>query len=721
MATPPAVDLSNCALEPIHVPGSIQPHGALLAFTPDGRLATRSADAEAIVGTLPAPAEPLGPAHLTDELRSHLAACLRTPGRTDSFEVALPDGRIGDLGVHFHEGLMIAEVEPRHDGAQPPSKFAVIAQRALERIQAQTDLASLLAASVDEIGALSGFDRVMAYRFHPDDSGEVVAERMNRPLEPFLGLRYPASDIPAQARRLFVQNPIRLIPDIRYVPVPLDPDRNPLTGGPVDLSQAALRSVSPIHVEYLTNMGVGASMSVSIVIARRLWGLFACHHYGPHSVSPAVRLTCRLLSQVVSVAVERFVATQHAERMERARALRSAIAERVKADEYMVRALAHGSPALTDVVPCAGAAVTSLTQLATVGETPPDVGAIVAWLGARAGTTLFATNHVAGDAPELTAACGGFAGFAAIRFSAEPNSFVVWFRREQIETLRWAGNPEKAATLGPHGERLSPRGSFAEWKEVVRGRSEPWDADELDTLEELRRALQDIAAIRVQETVRTRDMLLAMLGHDLRTPLQAIATAGEILRLDQSRASHVQKQIANISGRMGRLITHVLDLSRLQAGLGLVRAREARDLEALLRDVVTENRGAHPGVEVVERYAGVGSASIDADRISQVLHNLVSNARHHGSAGTPIVIETERRAGDVVVRVVNHGPAITTDALQTLFEPFKRGSLDNPANPRGLGLGLYIASSIVREHGGTLTVVSEGGLVTFTVTLPDAV
>jgi light-regulated signal transduction histidine kinase (bacteriophytochrome) len=718
----PSVDLTNCALEPIHVPGSIQPHGALIALTPTGALAARSTNAESIVGPLPAPGENLGDNHLTAEMRAHLTGCLARAGHADTFELTLPDGRTADLSVHFHDGLLLAEFEPRHAGALAPSKFAVIAQRVLERIQAQQDLDGLLAASVEEISELSGFDRVMAYRFHPDDSGEVVAERMRKPLEPFLGLRYPATDIPAQARLLFIKNPVRLIPDVAYRPIPVEPDRNPRTGRPIDLSLAALRSVSPIHVEYLTNMGVRASMAVSVVVAGRLWGLFACHHYAPLLVNPAVRLTCRLLSQVVSVAVERFVARGLADSMARTQHMRNAIAERVKADESTVRALISGEPALTELVRCAGAAVTTVTQQATLGETPGQdaIAAVVAWLAERE-ATRFATSHIEMQVPELAAACRGFAGFAAIRFSPEPDCYALWFRREEVETLRWAGNPQKAAVVGPHGDRLSPRGSFAEWKEIVRGQSERWDAEEINALEELRRALFDIAAVRLQETVRTRELLLAMLGHDLRSPLQAIAMAGEVLRVDQSRASQVQKQIASTSGRMGRLITHVLDLSRLQSGVGLVRALDSCDLEALLREIVAETRSSHPGFEVVERYAGIGHARIDADRIAQVLSNLISNARHHGTAGKPIVVEGKRCRDQLLLRVINHGPAISAEALQTLFEPFKRGSLDNPANPRGLGLGLYIASSIVREHGGSLGVESANGLVTFTVALPTAI
>lgn len=716
----PIVDLSNCAREPIHLSGAIQPHGALLAFTPEGSLASRSKGAEALWGALPAIGGKIADTHMSAELRAHIAACLDLPPRSDSMEVTTADERVADLGVHFHDGLMFAELEPRGANAPPPSKFAIVAQRALERIQAQSDLDSLLRVGVDEIARLSGFDRVMAYRFLDDDSGEIVAERMAKPMESYLGMRYPESDIPAQARALFVKNPVRLIPDVVYRPVPIEPELNPLTGQPIDLSYAALRSVSPIHVEYLTNMGIRASMAVSIVIGDRLWGMFACHHYSPLLVSPAVRLTCRLLSQVASVAVQRFVATQHADHISRARQLCAAIADRAKSDEYMIRALTNDAPSVTDLVRCAGAAVTSVSQVSTIGAAPSreHIAAIVDWLNTRPDAMRFTTHQVAADAPAIAAACEGFAGFAAIRFSAEPNSFVLWFRREQLATLRWAGDPQKAVTLGAHGERLSPRGSFAEWKEIVRGRSEPWTADEIAALEDLRRELADISAARVQETVRTREILLAMLGHDLRNPLNAISMAGQVLKLDHSRVGQVQEQIVRISGRMGRLINHVLDMSRLQAGVGLVRDRQSQDLAALLRDVIAESRSSHPDVQIEERYAEVGRANIDADRIMQVVGNLISNARHHGVKNTPVIVEGERRDGSVLVRVINQGPAITGGALETLFEPFKRGSLDNPNNPRGLGLGLYIASMIIREHGGELGVDSRDGLVIFTIALP---
>lgn len=716
----PRVNLDNCAAEPIHVPGSIQPHGMMLAFTLDGRLATHSANAHSL-GALPATGDTAGDHHFTPSLLACVRSALAKPSAASTCDVALPDGSPADATLHTHEGLLFVEVEPRDAGTGHSADFALFAQRALTRIQAQTDLATLLEASVEEIAALSRFDRVMAYRFHPDDSGEVVAERRGPGLESYLGMRYPASDIPAQARRLFVLNPIRLIVDVAYQPVPLQPDRNPATGGAIDLSHAVLRSVSPIHCEYLGNMGVHGSMAISIVVQGRLWGMFACHHYAPHLVSPAVRMTCRLLSQVVSLMVERLLALRRSDAIARGQNVRSAIIDRVRGDDYMLRALTSGSPALLDVVPACGLAAAALEQINTLGETPDLDGLahLLAWLEAHGGSS-FVTASIARDAPEIAAACSGFAGFLAIRYSTERHGWLIWFRREQIETLRWAGNPDKPAVLGPNGMRLSPRGSFAEWQQVVRDRAEPWDEAELFEAEEVRRALVDISAARLQEVVRAREMLLAMLGHDLRNPVQAIAMAGATLKLDDARVATVQKQIARISGRMGRMINHVLDLSRLQAGFTLVRERAPRDFGELLNDVVNEARYAHPGSELQARFSDLGSLDIDADRIAQVLGNLISNARHHGVAERPVMLEAERSAEALLVRVINHGAPLSEQALENLFAPFKRGSLDNADNPRGLGLGLYIASTIVREHGGELSVNSGDGLVTFTMRLPLA-
>lgn len=701
-----------------YTPGLIQSHGALLAFTSSGLLATHSANAS-MLGELPQICQPPGADHLTASIRANLQAGLAGPGPADTSEVILPDGRCADLTLHRHDGLLFAEFEPRTGENGTAGDFALRSQYAMARIQAQPDITSLLEASVEEISALSGFDRVMAYRFHPDDSGEVVVERLRKPVEPCLGLRYPASDFPAHTRRLFVPNPVRVMADVKYRPVPLIPDIHPMTGGRIDLSHAVLRSVPPGHCQYMRSLGVHGWMAIAIVAQGRLWGMFACHHYAPHTISARVRTTCRLLSQMVSLMVERLLAMQRTGQIARGQTLRTAIAGRVRGDDYVLHALTSGSPSALDVVRACGLIAGRLEQVQTLGDAPApaQAAAVMAWLEDHA-APRFATANIARDVPKLAQACAGFAGFLAIRYSPERHCWLVWFRREQVQILRWAGNPDRPAAPGTTGKRHAARGSFAEWQQVVRDKAEPWDESELYEAEELRRALADISAARLQEVVRAREVLLAMLGHDLRSPVQALAMVGETLDLDEARIEAVQKQIARISGRMGRLITHVLDLSRLQAGFTLVGRREPRDFGELLGDVVNETRYAHSHTQLLTSFTALGSVSIDADRMAQVLVNLISNARHHGLPGRPVRVEAERTDGELLVRVINHGHPVSEDALELLFAPFKRGSLDNAGNPRGLGMGLYIASTIVREHGGRLSVCSGDGLVTFTVALP---
>src|SRR5690606_4190654 len=276
--------------------------------------------------------------------------------------------------------------------------------RAIARIQQQTCIDDLLRVTVEELRKLTGFDRVMAYRFLPDDSGEVVAEWRRDDLEPFVGQRYPASDIPAQARRLYILNPLRLIANLEYRPVPLQPQHNVLTGQPLDLSRSVLRSVSPIHVEYLTNMGVAASMSISIVVDNRLWGMFACHHTTPYLVPRAMRMSCQLLSQIVSVLVERTLSQEHARAIERSSSLRIRLTERTTQAGDILRALEEGDPSFLDLVDSHGAAASIDGRTVLFGQTPDEETVLdwIDWLQSNDTDDIFATDSITRDIPTFS-------------------------------------------------------------------------------------------------------------------------------------------------------------------------------------------------------------------------------------------------------------------------------------------------------------------------------
>ena len=436
------IDLTTCDREPIHLAGAIQPFGALLVLDGEQRLVRRSANVASVMGTLPEFGRPLAPRYARAfghwfEQRPHAHEAL------EPVELGAPEHTLDVMAHRSGSGLLI-ELEPRAVDAPSPAVFAIKAQRALDRIQRQTSLTALLETATEELRNLTGFDRVMAYRFLHDDSGHVVAERRRADLETFLGLRYPATDIPVQARRLFTLNRLRFIPDIAYRPVPLEPDSGADAADPLDLSDTLLRSVSPVHVEYLRNMGVTGSMSVSIVVGGKLWGLFACHHYaGARLVAHAVRAACSLITQVVSVLVERIQMEERTRGLEAARTLREELWQRTRGADDLVQALT-AAPSFVELVDASGGALFWERRVVQLGVTPPleVMPVLLEWLRTK-NEDVVTTHELGREAPTLAEKLAGTGGLLAVRVQRDQDGFLVWFRREEAETVRWAGNPEK--------------------------------------------------------------------------------------------------------------------------------------------------------------------------------------------------------------------------------------------------------------------------------------
>jgi light-regulated signal transduction histidine kinase (bacteriophytochrome) len=717
-----AVDLSNCDREPIHIPGSIQPHGVLLAFDADGRLALRSANAEQLLGPLPDIGMALGPSHLNEELRVEIRAGL------DAFDSILGSlhtevaGQAFDAVLHRCGAYLVVECERAPRAPRRLETFALQAQKAIERIQRLSGIEQALEHAVREIARLSGFDRVMAYRFRHDDSGEVVAEARRDDLVPYLGQRYPASDIPQQARRMYVLNPLRLIVDVGYAPVPLLPDAGPHAAAPLDMSACVLRSVSPIHVEYLRNMGVAASMSISIVVRGKLWGLIACHHASPFLVPYPVRMSCQVLAQIVSMLVDRELTASHAAALQQSDAVRQRILQRAEASDDIVQALADDPDLFRQLLECDGvaAAFEGALHIAGCGPSREALGSLISWLGEDERPEIFDSSSLQRDLPHLAPRFGGTSGVLALRIDREQNGYVFWFRNEQIEQVRWGGPPHKGVSIGPLGPRLTPRGSFEEWKETVRGHSLPWSESDIDIARMLRSGLQEVAMAQATALRKAREMLLATLGHDLRDPLQAIMMAAQMLGANDragigSRLSH---RISSSSGRMQRLIDQMADLSRLQGGIGLAMQLRDVELAPLVQEVAEEMKLSQRGVDLVVHTENLGIARLDPDRIAQVLANLIGNSCKHGVPGAPVTLSARQTPQGVCFVIANRGAPLNRESIDRLFQPFKPASLHNSRNRGGQGLGLYIVHEIVKAHGGSISVRSGGGTVDVEVWLP---
>jgi light-regulated signal transduction histidine kinase (bacteriophytochrome) len=722
MAAPRRVDLQNCADEPIHIPGSIQPHGALVFLSDAGFVEGWSTNIAAVTGGEPALGQPFGALGLPEEVTGLIEECIATmeAGDTPATVAAVTIGaREYDCVVHAHRQRIVVEFEARDVGMDEVAQFAIKAHSSIDRLRRQRTIDGLLETTVRQVRDFTGFDRVMAYVFRSDDSGDVVAEARRDDLVPYLGQRYPAGDIPPQARRLYVLNTLRMIADVGYHAVPLlGAEGSP----PLDLSFAVLRSVSPVHVEYLRNMGVGASMSVSIVVGGRLWGLIACHHMAPKRVPYSVRMAADVLAQVIASTVQGIEAREDAALVEHAAQVRTSLVESLLLEEDPLEALVQHGDGLLESTHTQALIVSQFGRVVCRGVDQALGEAIVASLPPEAnGVVAYGCVKEWPDA--IQPLLGKWAGLLGLPFDPPSGGWCVLLRTEQIEEVAWGGKPVKIQA-GPMGERLTPRGSFDAWHETVRGRAHPWEDGILTHARMMLGELARVSNARRAQTEATRAQLLAMLGHDLRDPLNSINMAGMVLeRTDGAGGGNkgtLGKRIQSSSNRMQRMISQVLDMSRIDRGLSLGIDLQPVDLAALACDMVEEARLAYPTIVYDLHSVGPAFVLADSGRLGQVISNLLSNARHHGEPNHPIVIRLAPQNGQAVLDVANAGSPIAPETEATLFNPFKRSALNNPRNRTGMGLGLYIAQQIVREHEGEIAYRHEDGKVVFSVRLPLA-
>jgi len=721
------VTIDNCDQEPIHIPGAIQPHGVLLAFgESDFRLLQASENAPALLGL---PPEQLFRAPLEALVGEAAAAVLRTNRGARTWKRFNPiatevAGKKLDAVVHRSGDLVVVELEPA--GLPTYRDYGADTHAALMQLQAADTMRELLEEAVQVVRRITGYDRVMVYRFDQDGHGQVVAEARAESLEPFLGLHYPASDIPAQARRLYVANPLRIIADIGYRPAGLLAAPGTTPSGPLDMTYSTLRSVSPIHIEYLRNMGVGASMSVSLVHGDKLWGLIACHHYAPKLVPYPVRMTCELIGQMLATLILSLQRSEEAARQELLTDRRTRLLERLARADYVAVGLTEMADDFLGLVDAAGAAIIEDGRCTRAGRCPSEdeVRAFVAWMAAGKRETI-ASHALATEFPDAPRLGPDAAGVLAFVLPEMADNAILWFRPAAEHTVTWAGNPEKVYDEGPNGPRLSPRGSFALWKQTVRDQSERWTRLQIEGASELRARLMEVLVRRAREADRSRDMLLGMVSHDLRNPLGAISLAAHVLNVgeaEQGLVTRTSARIAASSDRMRRMIEQLLDYTRTKAGT-LVLEPVPIDLVTLCRQLVEETEAAHPGFRLVASMPETCPFVGDPDRIAQIVSNLLGNARHHGDTSRPVRLTLRRSPAGVELEVQNQGKPIPPARLETIFEPFKRDTNDaRSSRHSGLGLGLFIVRRLVDLHRGQVrmtSTVDEGTVCTVTLPVVD--
>jgi light-regulated signal transduction histidine kinase (bacteriophytochrome) len=712
--------LLNCADEPIHVPGTIQPHGAMLVFDAAGLLEAWSENVIAMLALTPRLGQTVRQVSLPGPVLAMVETCLVAIESGEAFPLSREVGFgaiLFDCIVHAHAGRVLVEFERIDVAPAPLGVFALRAHNALDRLKRQKNTAALLQMATEQVRDITGFDRVMGYRFRQDGSGDVVAEARTPALPPFLGLRYPASDIPAQARRLYVMNSLRLIPDTGARAVALVGRDG---AAAVDMSHSVLRSVSPVHIEYLQNMGVAASMSISIVVDGQLWGLIACHHQTPKQVPYAIRMTTDVIAQILAASVQTLEAHARSALIERAASMRTALMETLLLGEDTLREVTRHAGFICAALDASALIVSQSGRHLVHG--PVDAATAQAIVNALPGVNEVLRERVrVADWPEAARPhIAHWPGMLAMCFDPTTEGWVIALRPEQVAAVRWGGRPDKILAVGPLGARLTPRGSFDEWLETVRGSAEAWSATHLLIAGQMQDELHRASIARHGETDRARAHLMAMLGHDLRDPLHTIQMAAAVLERSDGAPVPLVRRIQSSSDRMSRLIGQVLDVSKIASPVGLEIARRRVDFAHVVSDVVDEARHGYPELTFHLDIAGATFVDGDADRLAQVVANLLGNARAHGQVGAPIVVLLREAAGQVELVVTNVAGPLDAAAIRQLYTPFKPASQAQRRNRGGMGLGLYIVERIVTGHAGTIAYSHADGRVHFTVSLAAA-
>jgi len=738
------LDLSTCDREPIHMPGSIQPHGFLLTLSDSLEVLQASANLgdwtgcgvrDAIGRPL---ADVVGEAAARVLARELAGPLGQRPYYVDTVTAA--NGRHFDVLAHKWDGVTIVEFEPvdRAGAADFRQLYSLIGDF-LRQVNESASIESLAELACHHVRAVTGYGRVIVYQFDGDGHGHVMAEAKQDDYASYMGQHFPASDIPAQARRMYTQSRIRLIQDADYLPAPLVPALNPATGKPNDLSFATLRSVSPVHLQYMRNMHTMASMSVSLMVKGELWGLISCHNEDAKAVGFEKRTACEQLSEILALCIEsREDAADLQFRLEVRRTMVSTLAGLTQGSDF-IENLSNVFPELLRFARATGVAVVVEERILTFGDTPEqdDIQDLVDWLTVHDHGDVLHTDNLSSIYPLGGRIIRNASGLLAMPISRIHKHYLLWFRPEYVRTIEWAGNPHdkivQAAAAGA-SVNLSPRTSFAAWRETIHGTSLPWHAGEIELTLEFRTALLGLALERAEqmaalaeELTRSNKELEAFsysVSHDLRAPLRHIVGFADLL-IESSGSEDAQmrqrflKNIKEAARLAGKLVDDLLSFSQMGRAALRPTTVDMNDLVGACVDKLsTETRGRNIEWEV----APLPRVWADPTFLHLAVFNLLSNAVKFTGQRDPAVIRVtaEDHPHETVFHVADNGAGFNMDYVHKLFGVFQR--LHRMEDFQGTGIGLANVRRIVERHNGRVWADSTlGESATFSFALPKQI
>ncbi|SEA42676.1 ATP-binding protein [Pedobacter hartonius] len=719
------IDLTNCDREPIHIPGRIQSHGFVLAvdsasfnitYASENCINFVPLEAKALLGTSIGQFEQMAG---LSEKNGALLQLIHLGNAKKNYEAINPypvkiNGADYYLIISVSTDSCMLEFEPvtlEYDIQNQVGK-------SISEILKGKTLRSMLHNTAEEIKEIINYDRVMIYRFLEDGHGEVIAEVKNEDLEPFFGLHYPASDIPRQARELYKLNYTRIIADVNA-------DSSPILtyeqGKPLDLTHSALRAVSPIHIQYLKNMGVESSFSISLMAQGELWGLVACHNYSPKFIDYRAREGVKLIGKIVSSALA-YKEDEELEQQSNTNELAiNRIGLHLTKDEDLLFALTGQEYTIKDIIGATGAAVLFDSEISTVGETPDEaqIRELVDWLMITMEDAVYYTHRL----PEVFHPAKEYkknaSGIISAMISKEMNEIIIWFRPEKITSVNWAGNPEKPVVTAENGLlNLSPRNSFKIFSQLVENTALKWTRSEVSNVMKLRDKIINaitkkageirILNERLRRAYEELDTFSYTISHDLRTPLTSIKSYTELViasnkSLDEQGKLLLGRVVAG-ADKMNFLINEILKLARVgRADMEFV----SLDMDRIVRESAAEVISSMNAGHVLLTFGELPSIKGAELLVSQVFTNLIGNAVKYsvGSAHPLVHIEGVREGDEIIYKVEDNGIGIDISHHDKVFELFKR--MENVKDIQGTGVGLAIVKRIVEKHNARVWFESE--------------
>lgn len=725
----------------------VQPHGVLLVL--------READLSIVQvsrntrGTFGLSAEEVLGQTLDDLLDSYQVDQFRAGLHYDNLDIMNPTKvwirrRGDDYGVYdaiFHrnsEGFLILELEPALTNETIPFlSFYHLARASIGQLEAgSASLADFCRIIVHEVRQVTGFDRVMLYKFDDDGHGEVLAEEKLADMESYLGLHFPESDVPQPARKMFLSNWIRVIPDAGAEPVDLVPAINPATQRGTDLVMSILRQPYRCHTEYLHHMNVQASLTISLMKDQKLWGLIACHHKTPKYVPYELRKACEFLGRMIFAEISTLEEEADQSYQLKLAAVQTALVDSMAQEDYFVDGLVRHDPNLLDLVGAKGAAICFGGQWTLLGRTPSEdeLNYLMQWLSRASKTSdddIFVTNALPLHYTEAQRFKDVASGLIAIPISKR--SYVLWFRPEVIQTVNWGGNPNEAYTLVVEGDDqwLCPRQSFELWKETVSLRSLPWQSVEIKAAAELRKAIVNVVLRQAEELALLANDLersnaelkkfAYVASHDLQEPLNQVANFVQLLemrydaKLDEDGKEFIGFAVEGVS-LMQTLIDDVLAYSKVDLqGVEW----QLTDVHHALDQALGNLRGRIAETSAIVTADALPTIVADGTQLMQLFQNLVGNAIKFRQPGRSpqIHIGVQRQDDQWLFSVADNGIGFDAQFAERIFVIFQR--LHTRDEYPGSGMGLAICKKIVECHRGRIWVEAAPDRgATFYFTIP---